>query len=88
LATGGSSIIHGHADIVLTLPLLFFTTVIFMTHSSGTHGAPIWIDDLRLSEVVHHDVDEPGTKRAVLLRVLSLLALHWKLLVDGLTVAG
>ena len=37
--TGGSSIIQGHTDIVFTLPLLFFTTVIFMARSfvRGAH---------------------------------------------------
>src|SRR5690242_5947097 len=33
LATGGSSRIHGHAAMVLTLPLLFLTTVIFIANS-------------------------------------------------------
>jgi hypothetical protein len=33
LATGGSSIIHGHCAIVLTLPLLFLITVTFIRDS-------------------------------------------------------
>jgi hypothetical protein len=33
VCTGGSSTSHGHTDIVFTLLLLFFTTVIFMTAS-------------------------------------------------------
>jgi hypothetical protein len=40
-ATAGSSTIHGHDAIVFTLPLLFFTIVIFMTYSSG---APLRAD--------------------------------------------
>ena len=33
MATGGSSRIQGHTDIVLTLPLLFLITVIFIGES-------------------------------------------------------
>jgi hypothetical protein len=32
-ATGGSSTMNGHMDIVFTLPLLFLMTVIFMFES-------------------------------------------------------
>jgi hypothetical protein len=39
LATGGASMIHGHTAIVLTLPLLFLITVIFISNSLRAIGA-------------------------------------------------
>ena len=40
VAVGGSSMIQGQVDIVVTLPLLFLTTVIFMARSFGALAAP------------------------------------------------
>jgi hypothetical protein len=79
-AVGGSSRIQGHTFIVFTLPLLFFTTVIFMARSLSARGAPNvlrkWGEPAALPQGVDDHVDQPGTERAVLLRVLRLLALH------------
>ena len=77
--TGGSSMIQGHTFIVFTLPLLFLITVIFMTQSLCAGAHPLSCVDWAacvLPQVVDDHIDEPGTERAVLLGVLSLLALH------------
>jgi uncharacterized membrane protein YhaH (DUF805 family) len=77
--TGGSSISQGQTSIVLTLPLLFLITVIFMTQSFVRRSARSVLRECRpasLPQIVDDHVDEPGTERAILLRVLRLLALH------------
>lgn len=78
--------IHGHVDIVFTLLSLFLMTVIFMTQlllgapRAGWHyglGTTDSRRQTRLAQVVDDDVHEPGSKRAVLLRILRLFAVHW-----------
>src|SRR3954464_11967858 len=58
--TGGSSISHGHTDMVLTLPLVFLMTVIFMCELRKKVKRPgaglVLVHDRRL-------VDQPGAHR-------------------------
>ncbi len=88
--TGGSSTIHGQMLIVVTLVLLFLITVTFMIQllwhalSAPMRRSELTIRDsaigTRSPQVVDDDVDEPGTKGAVLFLVLRLFAVHERLL--------